>query len=144
VTRHRRALTLLETLIASAILATLAGACVPLLSAALHALAPGESNGDDQQSRSAIDLARLADTFMRNPGAEPFGVKNLPTQLTNGDLEVRWPKDFSEGARPRVTAHALRSCSAKPDHLWIVFECQGQKVMRYLELPKPKKEQSQS
>ena len=142
--KHRRALTLLETLIASAILAMLAGACLPLLSAALRALAPAENNGVEQQSRLVIDLARLADAFMRNPEAAPFAIKDLPTQLITSDVEVSWPNDFSEHPWPRVTAHALRSSADKPDHLWIVFECRGQRVMRYLALPKPKKEQSKS
>ena len=136
-TRPRRGLTLLETLIASAMLAMLASAVIPLLSACLHGMTPPAETADQQRLR--FDLGRLADAFMKDPGAAAeFGQKDLAKEIQAGEIAINWPKDFSDGRHPVVSISAIQQANHQLDHLWLEFRCDGQSVIRYLMLPKPK------
>src|SRR5256885_842993 len=121
----RRGLTLLEVLVASAILAMLAGAVVPLLSSSVRAMSHLDESSDRQRLR--FDLGRLADGFMKDPAA--FGCKDLPMAIGHGNLSLDWPKNFTDGGFAAVTAHALPADKDKQDHAWLLFTCDDQSAM---------------
>jgi prepilin-type N-terminal cleavage/methylation domain-containing protein len=131
--RSRRGLTLLETLLASAILAMLAGACVPMLSAATRSIAAtdGTSIGDLQRLR--FDLGNLADAFMLDP--RMFDCTDLPKSIQQGESSINWPAEQVQLAKG-VTVRAMSPSSGSKDYLWLVFTCESESVVRYLALPK--------
>ena len=151
----QRGLTLLEVLIASAILALLAAASVPLLHEALGDLA------EPVPQLELGDLSVLADRFMKAPSE--FGFADITEVLARSQVSIAWPPhprhEFANdaGAPPgnaeadyeepllehaglEVTIRCIRPDDSGIDHAWIVFECDGQCVSRWVSLSNPRKE----
>ena len=131
-----RGLTLLEVLIATALLAVMAAACVPVMAQAMRALA-----FDDSEHELEIDdLARFADALLVNP--ESFGLKGPHELLDSREAQLEWPADLLPGRSAPIVpvqVRVLRNADAsEADHAWLVFECDGVVVHRWLEIPAPK------
>lgn len=132
---RRRGLTLLETLLAAAILAMLAAVCVPMLSTSLRAISASSPKLTTETQALRFDLSRFANAFMGDPGT--FGIKDVVGDTERSQLTVSWPKDFRDVNWPAVLIRRSSS-PIGPDHRWLIFECEGSTVVRYLALPKPK------
>ena len=116
----RRGLTLLETLIAVAILSLVAATSIPLLQKSLAVL------HDPSLEIRFDELAQLADTTIANPHAvdlEPDAFSVLQP------FEFMWP---DHPTRPAVNVRPLKSGDG--DHAWYVFTCSGWIVSRWAAL----------
>jgi prepilin-type N-terminal cleavage/methylation domain-containing protein len=132
VTPCHRGLTLLEVLIATALLAILAVASVPVIARAMTLLNADSIPGTIQ----VADLAAVADAFIAKPA--DFGLGEQP--LHEIDVaQIDWPEDSSIESGPAITIRALR-CADGPecDHLWLVFECERLAVCRWVFVPPAK------
>jgi prepilin-type N-terminal cleavage/methylation domain-containing protein len=105
--RWRRAFTLVEALVATALLAIVAAACMPLLRAAAGGsdLSDGRASGGVRMDRAL--LVALAERVARKPSA--FGIDGS----TSGSLPVAWPEDVKAEAPnvsewPEVEVDVLR------------------------------------
>ncbi len=131
----RRGLTLLETLIASAILAMLAAACLPMITRAAVLL----RDGRETQHTKMIDLAGAADAFMIEP--ERFGIERDAIERFER-TQFEWPvigADSEPSPNLSIAVHALKSLNEDAGHCWLIFECEDQGggvVSRWLALPK--------
>jgi prepilin-type N-terminal cleavage/methylation domain-containing protein len=130
-----RGLTLLEVLLASAILATLAVACVPLLHESLTALVePPEPTFD------LNELADVADQFLADPTR--FGMADSRQLLEQGSVTITWPASKGDHEDETVIPHlppinvrCLLADDSKVDHAWALFECDGQTIARWIAMP---------
>jgi prepilin-type N-terminal cleavage/methylation domain-containing protein len=123
-----RGLTLLETLIATAILATIAGACVPVVARAMALL-----RRPSEPRVGQADLSIVADAFMADPAA--FGVdhEEMPNLVS---FQMAWPAGAAlPPPTSSVNVRVLRAADAEVDHAWVLFECEGTRSMRWLAVP---------
>ena len=116
---RRRGLTLLEVLASTVLLTLLASACLPLLRQAMSDL------GQMDEPFALVELTQLAELFLADPPA--FGVESLPSQ--SDDLHLPWPE---RPGRSPVTVRRWRTDAPPPDHAWLSFSCQGQRIFRWL------------
>jgi prepilin-type N-terminal cleavage/methylation domain-containing protein len=142
----KRGLTLLEVLIAAALLAVMAAACVPAMAQAMRALHVAET---PTLAVDPVDLASFADLVLEWP--ELFGFKQ-PEELLNADGQaLPWPpppeppprpEAFRDplNAAPPVTIRVLRSSGEESDHVWLSFECDGLIVHRWMAIPEVKEQ----
>lgn len=118
--KHRRGLTLLEALIAVAILSLLAATSIPILRKSLAVLhePPPEIRLDE--------LADLADAVIADPqafGLEPDAFSALQP------LILLWPDDPTRSA-----VHVLHLQPNDGDSAWHIFTCDGWSVSRWTAL----------
>ena len=116
---HRRGLTLLEVLASTVLLTMLASACLPLLRQAMSDLRPTD------EPFALVELTQLAERFLADPPA--FGVESLESQ--SDELHLPWPE---QPDRSPVTVRRLRVDAPPPDHAWLSFSCEGQRIFRWL------------
>lgn len=139
----RRAFTLVEALVATALLAIVASACMPLLRAAAQA---GDLGSGRPTEGSRIDrtlVAALAERVALRPAA--FGID----AATSGRLPVAWPEDIRQGspdmaAWPEAEVEVLVPDKAGPDaepevgraeDRWIILRSGGESVARWCPVP---------
>ena len=126
---NRHGLTLIETLLATALLALLASTCVPVLAEALAALrvqAPGID---------IVELGLAADTLLENP--ESHGLATILDDDSNAVVEVPWPTIGIESTGPvdmPITVRAMSPAPESAEHTWIVFSCDDTFVIRWRKL----------
>ena len=134
--RVARGLTLVEVLIATAILAMVSIACLPLLQQGLaHLAVPPPANFE------LDELSEAADRFLTDPTS--FGITDVGELIKQGDAVFSWPhpKDAAQdvGAsiepRPPILVRCLLPNDPKANHAWAIFECDGQSVARWIALP---------
>ncbi|MCH8151426.1 MAG: prepilin-type N-terminal cleavage/methylation domain-containing protein [Planctomycetes bacterium] len=119
--RIRRALTLVEVLAATVLLAMLAAACMPMLQRAMRALgAPPPPDAPFE----LFELARLADSFLADPST--FSAKS-PSE--HDELQLPWPE---HPQRPLVTVRRLRAQDAEVDHTWLAFSSGKTFIFRWV------------
>lgn len=111
----RRGMTLVEVVAALVLLATLAGAIVPLLQSSARALAPAPS---------APDLVRLGD-FAARLLTDPRALGLTEEALSAGTLNQQLP--CPGGPSVRVTR-----LEAGADHAWLIFECGNAVIARWV------------
>jgi hypothetical protein len=77
--------------------------------------------------------------------SKPFGIEPTSLPELNG-TQIAWPK-VSDGDKPAppltyppIRARAMR-LSADDDHCWLVFECDGMVVTRWVTLPEKQPQQ---
>lgn len=117
--RIRRALTLVEVLAATVLLAMLAAACMPLLQRAMRGLgAPPEAPFE------LFELSQLADSFIAD--AFNFGVESSSEQ---DELHFPWPE---HPQRPQVTVRRLTAQDAEADHTWLAFSSSKTFIFRWV------------
>lgn len=139
-----RGLTVLEVLIATAILAALAVTCVPLMRSASDVLRESPPQID------LADLTTLADEILSNP--EDHGIDFDPDSILQSmiePIELNWP-DHPD--RPAVLLHVARSINSEaetpsgtaPDFsvpstsgVWLVLSCELWQVFRWLPVELP-------
>lgn len=140
---RRRAFTLIEALVATALLAVVAAACMPLL----RSVAEGaDFGGAHDESGVRIDrslVVLLAERVSQKPSA--FGID----ATTSGELAVSWPEDIRiqspetvewPGARIEVLLPDATSSDADPSKVsveerWIVLRSGGEAVARWCSVP---------
>ncbi|MCA9283838.1 MAG: prepilin-type N-terminal cleavage/methylation domain-containing protein [Phycisphaerales bacterium] len=140
--RTPRGLSLIEALVATALMATIVVACLPLLRAAGDDLAAHRTTID------LFDLERFADALLANPGG--FGLAAVP----EGKAELTWPawlvdelagdpvatpvsasaKDAPIVSRPPVRVSVLRADDPTLTRAWLVLESGGQCVCRWIDV----------
>jgi len=134
--RNRRGLTLLEVLIATALLAVLSVACVPAIARAMVVLHEGERV--PKGSLQMAELQVVADAVLEDPKRSGgFGLGATPLHGL-ATAEIAWPSDMSSGEHAAITVRAIRSREPNADHIWLLFECEGVTVSRWVELPASK------
>lgn len=116
--RIRRALTLVEVLAATVLLAMLAAACMPLLQRAMRGL------DEPEAPFNPVELAQLADSFLADPSA--FGVESPSEQ---DELHFPWPE---HPQRPPVTVRRLTAQDAEADHTWLAFSSGKTFIFRWV------------
>jgi type II secretory pathway pseudopilin PulG len=119
--QNRRALTLLEVVAATALIAMLAVVTVPLFAKARAALEPLD------RAVEVFDLARLADDVFATPLR--FGVQRNWRDLLGTSTMFAW----SEADRPPVRVRV----DAAGEYARVVFECDGLVVSRFIHLDRP-------
>lgn len=122
-TPARRGITLLEVVAAAALLAVIAAACVPMLREARR-----WANRIAEPDRFD-DLAAVADAIVADP--KLFGL--VETDLTTDGFEttVSPPELDPDAVRIRL----LQSDDEAATHAWLVLDCNGDTLLRYVELP---------
>lgn len=132
----RRGLTLLEVLIATAILTLLTVTCLPLLR---ESLAVFQWPTDEQQlahERLQSDLSTVADAFVTDPAS--FGIKDVRAFVDQQDRTIGWPEKIAGSTEyPSILIHPLRSGQAEIEHAWLEFACGEAQAIRFIALPKP-------
>lgn len=119
----RRGLTLLEVVAAAALLAVIAAACVPMLREARRwADRAAEPDRFD-------DLVAVADAIVADP--EVFGL--VETDLTTDGFETTISPPELDPDRVRI--RLLQSDDEAATHAWVALDCDGDTVIRYVELP---------
>lgn len=124
---QRRAMTLIEVLAATVLLAILSSVCASLLRSvpALPANASGDTAAVD-----TLALERLADRLL-----DDEGLRERITADSSADFAADWPDDT--GRPPVRIRRVIPDASAgKPAHAWIAFACGDLIVWRYVALPK--------
>jgi type II secretory pathway pseudopilin PulG len=127
-----RGLILLEVLIATALLAMMAAACMPVMAQAMRALQIDEP----PRSIEMINLAHFADSVLAHP--ESFGFEQQSDVLNADNMELPWPAEAvttKSASVPPVRITALRGADPEVDHAWLAFECDGLVVHRWLAVP---------
>jgi len=125
----RRGLTLIEVVAATALLATLVAACVPLLRSARIALGEAGRADDGRSTERAADaVAALLreDTDLIRRVLE-----------SRGPLQLRWEageRAYSATAHLRSAVHAAAD-ERRSSHAWVVFDVEGVEVVRWLRIP---------
>ena len=119
--RIRRALTLVEVLAATVLLAMLAAACMPLLQRAMRALrAPPPPDAPFE----LFELSQLADSFLADASA--FGVESPSEQ---DELQLPWPE---HPQRPPVIVRRLTAQATEVDHTWLAFSSGKTFIFRWV------------
>jgi prepilin-type N-terminal cleavage/methylation domain-containing protein len=116
----RRGLTLLEVLLASALLTLIAAVCVPVLTEARQLMER------HQPSIDAVELGVLADTWLdaSTPPSERLDALTAPGQrLRLADRNVL------------VIAHSSTQRSESEDGLWVSFTADGVTTVRWVAIP---------
>ncbi len=116
---RRHGLTLLEVLASTVLLTMLASACLPLLRQAMSDLRPTD------EPFALVELTQLAELFLADPSA--FGVESLSSQLD--ELHLPWPE---RPGRSPVTVRRLSADAPPPDHAWVSFSREEQRIFRWL------------
>lgn len=118
--KRSRAFTLIEALAATALLAVVAVACMPVLQSAARIA---------KDPAAAVDpgaLAALADRIAAEP--EQFGLAEPAKQVS-----VLWPEDLGSGTEP---ASAVLYIDAEAGDRWVVAACSTRTALRWLPPPK--------
>ena len=116
--RPRRALTLVEVLAATVLLAMLAAVCMPLLQGAMRAL------DEPETPFNPAELSQLADSFLADASA--FSAKSPSEQ---DELHFPWPE---HPQRPLVTVRRLTAQDAEADHTWLAFSSSDTVIFRWV------------
>lgn len=140
---RRRAFTLIEALVATALLAVVAAACMPPLRSAAEGADLGRAHDETggRVDRSLVVL--LADRVAQQPSA--FGID----ATTTGEVAVSWPEDIRAQspdtvewpeARLGVLLPDTTSSDAGPsrppvEERWIVVRSGGEAVARWCSVP---------
>ncbi len=119
--RPRRALTLVEVVAATVLLAMLAAACMGLLQRAMRGL---DEPSPPDAPFELFELSQLADSFLADASA--FGVES-PSE--HDELQLPWPE---HPQRPPVTVHHLTAQDADADHLWLAFSSGKTFIFRWI------------
>jgi len=124
--QYRRGLTLLETLLACALLAFIAAVCAPIMASASASL----------QARPPQDSARLqhiADAFCSGIRIADLGDE---FEITAAEQSTLCPPTDAEAEARQSAIHARKLINPGDaiDHAWIQFTCDGQIVMRWMPL----------
>ncbi|MFG0282920.1 MAG: hypothetical protein ACF8R7_00720 [Phycisphaerales bacterium JB039] len=131
----RRSFTLLEAIIAAALLATLAASAV----SGLSTITAGAERAEQRVDVGALSMA--VDTLLDNPMA--YKVPLLDDGAAWDGRTVVWP----DAPGRRITVRRLvRDWSVRPDQqrrcAWLIFESDGAAVARWLPLREPRPEQA--
>lgn len=122
---RRRGITLIETLAATALLATMAVVCLPLLHAAMRAsMAPSTPRTDEFDD---MELALAATSLSERP--EDFGI--------DPSLDGPWTVWWSDGPDRRLIE--VTRCESRSDSggsAWLVVRCGGMVTMRWVAVQK--------
>ncbi|MDQ7012453.1 MAG: hypothetical protein Q9O74_00990 [Planctomycetota bacterium] len=126
-----RALTLVETVAATALLALVVAACVPLLVSARRDLDAAHVSTDREHHR---EMSNAVDELLTQ---RPRLVRQLLDQPTG--LPVQWELgDRTYAAHATVRAQSTADGkSLRSSHAWIVFETDGVEIARWARLPNP-------
>ena len=116
--RLRRALTLVEVLAATVLLAMLAAACMPLLQRAMRGL------DEPDAPFNPLELSQLADSFLGDPSA--FSVESPSEQDA---LQLPWPE---HPEHPLVIVRRLTARDADADHTWLAFSSGKTFIFRWV------------
>ncbi|MCH8166197.1 MAG: type II secretion system protein [Planctomycetes bacterium] len=119
--RARRALTLVEVLAATVLLAMLAATCMPLLQRAMRAL---DEPSPPDAPFELVELSQLADSFLADASA--FGVESPSEQ---DELQLPWPEHTQ---RPPVIVRRLTAQDADADHTWLAFSSGKTFIFRWV------------
>ncbi len=122
--RYGRGLTLIEVPAATALLAMMAAACVPLLRQSMRAAR------EPEHPIELLELAEIASGFLSDPSSLELGQER-------GSAEIPWP-DHPE--RPPIAFERLMSESVDADHAWMTFTCAGLTVSRWVPVEEPGEE----
>ena len=123
---QRRALTLIEVLAATVLLAILSSVCASLLRSAPVAVA---HESGDMAAIDMLALERLADELI----TEDDFLARLTTD-SSADIIIGWP---DRPARPpmRIRRVELGASGDEPTHAWVAFSCGELIVWRFIDLP---------
>ncbi len=126
-----RALTLVETVAATALLALVVAACVPLLVSARRDLDAARVSTDREHRR---EMSNAVDELLTQ---RPRLVRELLDQPTG--LPVQWQlDDRTYAAHTTVRAQSTADAkSLRSSHAWIVFQTYGVEIARWSRLPNP-------
>jgi prepilin-type N-terminal cleavage/methylation domain-containing protein len=117
----RRALTLIEVLAATVLLATIAAACLPVIATAReHLISP------KAPTISVDDLALIADELIADPAS-----------LGATDLTAPEPFEFTltDDRVGTIAVRRLDCADSEVRHAWVSFEAGGASVFRWIALP---------
>ncbi len=125
----RRAMTLIEVLAATVLLATLGGVCASMLRSV--PMRPGDSP-IDATSIDMLAIQRAADALL-----DVSDFRERVIADSNAEFETGWPE---ESARPSIRVRRVQheSSADEPTHAWVVFSCDQFVVWRCIELPREK------
>lgn len=123
----RRAMTLIEVLAATVLLAILSGVCASLLRSVPVMTTESGAN------TTLIDILALegaADKLL-----DDVGLRDRLTADTSAEFSMPWPE---EPARPSIQIRRIEyeSTAEKPEHAWVAFSCEQIIVWRCIELPR--------
>lgn len=124
---QRRAMTLIEVLAATVLLALLGSACASLLRSA--PVMPASAS----EETSAIDtlaLERLADQLLDESGLQERIIMDA-----SADFAAAWP-DVAGRPPVRIRRIVPEASADEPAHAWIAFSCGNVIVWRCIDLPK--------
>ena len=116
--RPRRALTLVEVLAATVLLAMLAAACMPLLQRAMRGL------DEPDAPFNPLELSQLAASLLADASA--FSVESPYQQ---DELQLPWPE---HPQRPPVTVRRLMAQDVESDHAWLAFSSGKTFIFRWV------------
>lgn len=132
----RRGLTLLEVLLATVLLATIAATCAPMLQHSLAILSDDRENGgglgDTRMLGTGVeraDLVELADALVADPPGFDIDLDSLSTAT------IAWPNDLD---RPPVEVERLvpsPTDEQESEGSWLVLTCGPWHIHRYLPPP---------
>lgn len=123
---ERRALTLVEVLVATALLAVLVATLLPFAVRASRSLSPRPAPVDMDA------LSGFADAVMSNPGAFQIADLNVVEQTT-----IAWPGSTTR----EVTIRRVSPAELSDDepyvlpHRWLAFTCEDVTVLRWVPAP---------
>ncbi len=119
----RRGLTLLEILLATAIIAMIAAVASNLLRQSLHTL------HNLPPTENPTELTRFADQLIANP--EDFGLDLLTASPT---FDIPWPE---KPLQSPVHIRRLFTLENSPTHQWLNFTWENQHLYRFIPLDPP-------
>ncbi len=124
---QRRAMTLIEVLAATVLLAILSSVCAALLRT-VPAMSAAESK--DAAPIDILALERLADRLLDDEGFRERIIAD-----SSADFAADWPDDTG---RPPVRIRRVipEASGDEPAHAWIAFSCADVIAWRYVALPK--------
>jgi len=121
----RRGLTLLEVLAATVLLAMIGSACAPVIAQALRHCHESPPTTTD------FELNNLADQFIESPGAREMSGQN--TSTPDASMELSKPGE-NPGDQITVNICSANARQINADHQWLIFECNGRSVCRWMPL----------
>lgn len=121
----RRAITLIEVLAATVLLAILGGVCASLLRSIAQ---PPQGSPTNAPPIDMLDLERIADELVGDGG-----FRDRITAESATELSVQWPGE-PDRSTIRVRRVKAESVEMPPIHVWVAFWCDGILVWRCIEL----------
>lgn len=125
----RRGLTLIEVVVAAALLALIVAACLPVLAGARRGIFAARAAA---LSQPADDLDGAVDELLRQ---RPGLIRDLLDQPTL--IHLRWTvgdRDFEADARLAAQVAAAEN-ERRSSHAWAVFRMEGVEIPRWLRVP---------